>query len=219
MINEKLLENKIENVYGTAQNKTYSQEYTNTLNGLLSNLNTTDKSNIVNAINEVLGSIPHMVDQYESSLSNGYSCDYINDTIPTMANSKGTSTTNGYSQSYCNSTYIVKGTSLYNNSTGSNGTITLSSSSANYSYLEIYYKDNDGHKGFVKVDSPNGSTALLFSGVFNSSDCYLKGRTISISGNKISTYSSKYGEVNPPANTSWYGTGNNIYITRVIGYN
>lgn len=55
-------------------------------------------------------------------------------------------------------TYVTqKPTSLYNNTSGTNGTITLSSSAANFTYLEIFYADNNkSQPSSVKVYSPNG---------------------------------------------------------------
>lgn len=51
---------------------------------------------------------------------------------------------------------------LYENASGSNGTITLSASIANYRYLEIYFTDNNGKSGgYTKVWSPNGKTICL----------------------------------------------------------
>ena len=51
---------------------------------------------------------------------------------------------------------------LYENTSGSNGTITLSASIANYRYLEIYFTDNNGKSGgYTKVWSPNGKTICL----------------------------------------------------------
>ena len=51
---------------------------------------------------------------------------------------------------------------LYENASGSNGTITLSASIANYRYIEIYFTDNNGKSGgYTKVWSPNGKTICL----------------------------------------------------------
>lgn len=51
---------------------------------------------------------------------------------------------------------------LYENGSGSNGTITLSASLANYRYVEIYFTDNNGKSGgYTKVWSPNGKTICL----------------------------------------------------------
>lgn len=56
----------------------------------------------------------------------------------------------------------AKPTLLYSTSTGNSGTVTLSSSAANYSYLEIYYTDNNTRQSnSVRVFSPNGKYVSL----------------------------------------------------------
>lgn len=110
-------------------------------------------------------------------------------------------------------------TTLYNNSSGSNGTITLSDNSANYSYLEIYFYTNDGwqYKGYQKC-MLEGSNATYHTLIATWSDtsgrCYLKTKLISISGTSISTVG--YSEVNLSGGGAT--ASNNIYIRRVLGY-
>lgn len=51
---------------------------------------------------------------------------------------------------------------LYENESGSNGTITLWASASHYRYLEIYYTDNNGKTGgYTKVWNPNGKNVCL----------------------------------------------------------
>ncbi len=51
---------------------------------------------------------------------------------------------------------IPSTTELYNNTSGSNGTITLSESAANFDYLEIhYFSDLNNDYGSVKIGTPN----------------------------------------------------------------
>ena len=53
---------------------------------------------------------------------------------------------------------------LYNNPTGSNGTIKLSQHCANYNVLEIYYKDNNKNANcFTRVNNPGGTYVHLSS--------------------------------------------------------
>lgn len=55
-----------------------------------------------------------------------------------------------------------KPTLLYSTSSGNSGTITLSSSAANFSYFEIYYTDNNTKQpNSVRVFSPNGKYVSL----------------------------------------------------------
>ena len=128
---------------------------------------------------------------------------------------------------YFNGTsFILKqakiGEILYNNSTGSNTSITLSSSAANYSYLEIYYKSNDDVVGFTRIDSPNNKTFATImvrptSQGDTSTAVYLKTTEFAINGTTISN--SYYMEVmmENHSNPTFYGN-NNIYIVKVVGY-
>ena len=103
---------------------------------------------------------------------------------------------------------------LYN-STATTGNVTLSASAANYTMMEIFFRDNDSHYSSTKVYSPNGKVVNLSmaestaNGVMN-----FKRREVSISGTSITNQS--YGEVD---SADWVPTSvNHIYITQVIGY-
>lgn len=117
---------------------------------------------------------------------------------------------------------------LYNNTSGSNGTITLSETAANFTYLEIFYTDNNKLTAKSdKVYSPNGKIVNLDeigtwrSGADKGMD--FRGRSVKISGTSISTYS--VDGYNDTGYLSFgngavitHNTSNYIYITRVIGY-
>ena len=105
---------------------------------------------------------------------------------------------------------------LYDNSTGTNGSVTLSSSAGNYTYLEIFYRGNDNQYSSVKVYSPNGKDVSLLVGNTYNSRIYFKQKVVSISGTSISNVNYSQGMFNATQQT-WVGD-NNIYITRVIGY-
>ena len=51
---------------------------------------------------------------------------------------------------------------LYNNSSGTTGTVTLSETAANFNYLEVFYCDNNSkeHRS-IKIANPNGKTITL----------------------------------------------------------
>lgn len=108
---------------------------------------------------------------------------------------------------------------LYDNSNGENGTIQLSDSTANYSYIEILYKSIDDYCGSVKVASPNGQKVALMSNyVNNTGNSQLKIANKLISGNTISNISSlTYGvlQISTSLNRS---ADDRIYITKVLGY-
>lgn len=56
----------------------------------------------------------------------------------------------------------TKPTTLFSSSSGTVGTITLSDSATNYTYLEIFYTDNNGRQpNSVKIYSPNGKYVSL----------------------------------------------------------
>lgn len=111
---------------------------------------------------------------------------------------------------------------LYDNSSGSNGTITLSQTAANFSYLEIYFNDS-AYKlnAYVKVCSPNNKIVALDVGhTFSSSGTRIvASRKVKISGTSISNASSDgddYGVFN-----SWNNSidkANKISIIKVLGY-
>ena len=105
---------------------------------------------------------------------------------------------------------------LYNNTTGTNGTVTLSETSANFTYLDIFYHDNNNDHGHVRVYSPNGKRAILMAGWAGDSSTTNynhKIKTVNISGNKITTYG--YVEAHIDGTLSKV---NYIYIDRVEGW-
>lgn len=112
-----------------------------------------------------------------------------------------------------------KPTSLYNNSTGTTGTVTLSDSAANYSYLEIFVKNNDNFYQSVKVADPNNKNVSLTTNTQVGEILYLKNKTILISGKSISTVSNYYSQVQINASLQLgYSKSNLIYIVKVLGY-
>ena len=114
-------------------------------------------------------------------------------------------------------------TTLYNNSSGTTGTITLSESAANFSYLEICIMTSYNNDCFTfKVASPNGKTTVLnWQEVFTvsgagASNWYVMGRRIQISGTSITTYNNQYGLIN--ISGDYLETANRGSIVKVIGY-
>lgn len=105
---------------------------------------------------------------------------------------------------------------LYNNSTGTNGTVTLSQSAANFSWIEIFYRDYDNHYNSVKVYAPNGKKAWLSGGYIDSghTNGNEKYATVSISGTSITK--TNYAQVPMAGGTG--AASNYIYITRVDGH-
>lgn len=112
-------------------------------------------------------------------------------------------------------TYYYDGPiSLFTSTSGSNGTINLSQTSANFSMLKIIFKDEDGCYNSVDVASPDTKTVILFTTVPDSY-AWIKSRSVSISGKSISTKS--YINAATTQDTS-NTTKCEIYITNVFGY-
>ena len=56
---------------------------------------------------------------------------------------------------------LMKGYELYSNSNGNQGTITLSDSVNNYSYIEIFYRQDSLQYKSVKIDNPNEKNIIF----------------------------------------------------------
>lgn len=106
-------------------------------------------------------------------------------------------------------------TVLYNNSSGTYGSITLSDSVANYSTIEIYFHTNDGagYRGCQKVHVSSGSTlmSLVFIHAI-SGNYYIKVREVNIQGNQITTAASK------EIYSGGMSDNNTILIEKVLAY-
>ena len=109
---------------------------------------------------------------------------------------------------------------LYENDTGSNGTITLKDNLSKYSYIEIFYRSNDGWVESKKIYKPNNkyTTLMSFTGMTNSA-VYVKFNVIKMSETSIAPSENRYREflLADSGIGSWKAE-NYIFITRVIGY-
>lgn len=110
---------------------------------------------------------------------------------------------------------------LYDNSTGSNGTITLSETAENFKYLEIFFIDNGNRTGgYTKVYSPNGNTVCL-SIVEAAASAYtlIRRTNYSISGTYLTPNTTTAGYSRATGTALDYSVGTNyIKIIRVVGY-
>lgn len=117
-----------------------------------------------------------------------------------------------------------QGYSLYENLSGSNGTITLSDTIDNYKYIEIITRSNDGYirssKFMVGVGSYTGHSLVDFQANTDTDLlAYLKVRIVKLVGTTISTIGSAFKEMTFSNNSSCKVTNNNmLYIVKVIGY-
>lgn len=145
--------------------------------------------------------------------------DYV-PTVRTLSYWNGAHNSNNTS----NLTYAHQGViqckpiSLYDNSSGAKGTVTLSQTAANFNYLEIFY-GKGGERTSVKVSSPNGKAVRLVCGEYVSSASVIQMvyAVATISGTSITKSLTYYANFkNDGSNT--IGTENEISIYKVIGY-
>ena len=119
-----------------------------------------------------------------------------------------------------NSNYrIYGGRVIYSNSSGSTGTITLSETAANFSFLEIHY-GNSNYQLTTRVYSPNGKKVpLFFDYMVNSTTHQILTKKVTISKTSITTDTSYSGYGNIiDGGTIYVGTENSVKIYYVIGF-
>ena len=116
----------------------------------------------------------------------------------------------------------IKECVLYEDESGSNLEIHLSESAEKFTYLELYYMDNNGRRGgYLKVYNPNGKIVDL--SIIEGSDenvTYIRRTRYWIDGNTIAPEYAKAGYVLiQNQSVTQYGEGYNfLRITRVIGH-
>lgn len=112
------------------------------------------------------------------------------------------------------------GTTLYENSSGTNGTVNLSESAANFKRIVIHYKDDNGYRETVTVDDPNDKQVSMHTAWhrLNQTKAYLKMTQATISGSTISP-SGNNGRTTIGQNATSVENGSQvIYIWKVVGY-
>lgn len=108
---------------------------------------------------------------------------------------------------------------LYDNASGTTGTVTLSESAENFSYLEIFAKTNDGDNYSVRVCSPNGKTASMIGGRAGTNGAtFFKTKLVSISGKSITVSRTSYLYIDAGYDTCYAENSDGTYIVRVNGY-
>ena len=119
--------------------------------------------------------------------------------------------------------YLLKSafpTTLYTNSSGTTGTITLSETSANFNYLEVYYAlTTDSGYSCSKVQSPNGKKANLqiVNGIATN-NISIAGCTISISGTSVTFSAGKTIAIASGFTLNGFSNTNEIKIYKILGY-
>lgn len=109
-------------------------------------------------------------------------------------------------------------TALYNDSTGTTGTVALSASANNYTYMRIYFKKTSGQggRGSVDVYSPHQKYANLTIFEPDSSALWFASRTVYINGTSITTQASSSGQVSASPTCS---SASEVAIYRVEAWN
>lgn len=100
----------------------------------------------------------------------------------------------------------------------SNAAITLSETSANFKYIEVFFRDNDNTYSSVRVNNPNGKYADISTISRWGSTLYIKQKRIAIAGNKIANGNKTEVAFTTAPKIAIDTNANNIYITRVVGY-
>ena len=115
--------------------------------------------------------------------------------------------------------YYNGGYTLYNNTSGTDGTVTLSQSISAFNYVEIFYCDNNNRDhGSVKVSAPNDKTVALYVIEPADNSTYIRRTRVTISGTTITPGNCGYISVTSANQwTNKYGT-NYIKILKVVGY-
>lgn len=114
-------------------------------------------------------------------------------------------------------TYQKAPVQLYNNTSGTNASIQLSETSANFEYIEFFYKTNDGNYASTKVYGPNGKTASLTATHDNGTYVYIKTALVSISGTNVTFSRNTQTRIGNNVSTT-HSADANISIVRIIGY-
>lgn len=142
-----------------------------------------------------------------------------------ITNSYSESTGIGYSANYSNEHF--SGVELYNNTSGTNGNVTLSDSADNYNYIEIFFGNSSKTKNdSTKVSKGLYSTTLKIINISKTStnqntqefykDIAISGTTISVVLNRSVYITSNVADYSTATITQ--GSDNLVYIYKVIGY-
>lgn len=117
----------------------------------------------------------------------------------------------------------VTPTVLYNNTTGTNGTVTLSQTSANFDHMRIYFAINGSTGTRSSVDVYNRTTTDLSGTIATSDTVFRYVRTqVTISGTSITPNTTRSGYFQRDFSSgtiSGQTSTNLIYIQRVEGWN
>lgn len=128
------------------------------------------------------------------------------------------STTDAYSCNYVNKAF--GGTILYNNNSGTTGTIQLNDSADNYDYIDIFYKNNNGYHSSVRIYQPNNKNVALstIAPYSPQNQIWLQAAIKRISGTSITNVDNAHYAEGEVYNKTGYGANDVLAILKVVGY-
>lgn len=175
---------------GTTQSLSGTAQSLSNNIGSISSLETNDKTSLVGAVNELNSKV-----------------------IPISLGGTAASTPQ---QARVN-LEVMKATTLYDNSSGTNGTVTLIDSADNYLYLEIYYCSNDNDMLMCKICNPNNRYASLAATLIFNNIMYHKAGFLFVQGSSMTWLSTGFmslpnGQA-PSINVQAY-----LRVLKVLGY-
>lgn len=108
---------------------------------------------------------------------------------------------------------------LYDNSSGSTGTITLLKNVSNFAFIDIYYTDNNGKSGgHTRIETPNGKTIVLDIVEPGSAATWIRRTVYTISATALTPTTSSAGFVKMDSSGVAHTVATNyIKITKVMG--
>ncbi len=128
---------------------------------------------------------------------------------------------NNSNLTYCHQGEIqAKPTTLYNNTSGTTGTITLSQTAANFAYLDISILSRNGNISTCRVINPNGKTAShACVDIFTASNVMQFIFTmLTISGTSVTFKNNAYVNLNHGSGSHVGGISNYMKVIKILGY-
>lgn len=113
--------------------------------------------------------------------------------------------------------FATKHQVLYDNSSGTTGTVTLSENVSNFKFLEIYYQSDNQYRS-IKIANPNGKIVMLSNWLYEDSSTwfYVRINKITVSGTSITRNLERSCALG--SNSTIENEWSKMAITKVVGY-
>lgn len=111
---------------------------------------------------------------------------------------------------------------LYDDASGTTGTVTLASDASNFDYMRIYFKKGSDSEACATIDlyQPDGKRAsLVIANPYASDATQILGRTVTVSGTSITPYRNEFWANGASSISGGTTSTLSIYITRVEAWN